>query len=86
VTRKASDSPNLPTHLSKPPRYSMRDALIPVIRPIGISRRPMSMLLNGRPYAPNDMLPSERIPLDSIQLLEFSTLMKWAVSKSRRSG
>jgi hypothetical protein len=29
------------------------------------------MVLNGRPYAYNDILPSERIPLNTVQLLEI---------------
>jgi FtsP/CotA-like multicopper oxidase with cupredoxin domain len=39
--------------------------------PIGISEGPMAMLLNGRPYAYNDILPSERIPVNTVQLMEI---------------
>jgi hypothetical protein len=31
----------------------------------------MRMVLNGRPYAYDDLLPSERIPFDSVQLMEI---------------
>ena len=31
----------------------------------------MAMLLNGRPYADNDALPRERIPVDTLQLVEI---------------
>jgi hypothetical protein len=39
--------------------------------PIAISEGPMKMLLNGRPYAFNDILPSERIPFNTVQLMEI---------------
>ena len=31
----------------------------------------MAMLLNGRAYADNDALPRERIPVDTLQLVEI---------------
>ena len=31
----------------------------------------MAMLLNGRPYADDDILPRERIPVDTMQLIEI---------------
>ncbi len=72
VTRKTSDSPSLPTHLSKLPHYSMKDVANPDKPiPVGISEGPMSMLLNGRPYASDDLLPLERVRLNSIQLMEI---------------
>ena len=72
VTRQASDSPSLPTHLSKITRYQIEDTANPTKPvPIGISEAPMAMLLNGRPYAYNDIQPNERIPFDTLQLMEI---------------
>lgn len=72
VTKKVSDSPKLPSQLSKITRYQLLDTVNPNHPvPIGISEAPMAMLLNGRPYAFNDFLPIEKIPLNSIQLLEI---------------
>jgi FtsP/CotA-like multicopper oxidase with cupredoxin domain len=72
VTRETSDSPKLPTHLSTIRRYSLDDAANPGKPvPIAISEGPMSMLLNGRSYAYNDVQPNERIPLNTVQLLEI---------------
>ena len=72
VTREMKDSPSLPTHLSSITRYRIEDVANrdkPI--PLGISEGPMSMLLNGRPYASNDFLPFERVPFNTIQLLEI---------------
>ncbi len=72
VTRETTDSPKLPTHLSTIRRYQIADvanAHKPI--PIGISEGPGSMLLNGRAYASNDLLPFERVPVNSVQLLEI---------------
>jgi FtsP/CotA-like multicopper oxidase with cupredoxin domain len=72
VTRETGDSPKLPTHLSTIRRYSLGDVANPNKPvPIAISEGPMSVLLNGRPYAYNDVQPGERIPLNTIQLLEI---------------
>jgi hypothetical protein len=40
--------------------------------PIMISEGHMQMLLNGRPYAFNDSQDNERIPVNTIQLMEIS--------------
>jgi FtsP/CotA-like multicopper oxidase with cupredoxin domain len=72
VTREMNDSPNLPTHLSTIRHYRIEDvvnATKPI--PIGISEGPMSMLVNGRPYAHNDFLPFERVPVNTVQLMEI---------------
>jgi FtsP/CotA-like multicopper oxidase with cupredoxin domain len=72
VTQKASESPSLPRRLCKFERYSLGDAANahqPV--PLGISEAPGAMLLNGRPYAANDFLPSERMPFGTVQLVEI---------------
>ena len=72
VTRQGSDSPSLPTHLSKITRYRVEDTANPSKPvPIGISEGPMSMLINGRPYAYNDIQPNERIPFDTLQFMEI---------------
>ena len=72
VTRQVSDSPSLPTRLSKITRYRIGDTANPGKPvPIGISEGPMSMLINGRPYAYNDIQPNERIPFDTLQLMEI---------------
>ena len=72
VTRSVSDSPNLPSRLSKITYYQFSDAANPDRPvPIVISEGPMSVLLNGRPYAENDVQPSERIPINSAQLMDI---------------
>ena len=72
VTRQVSDSPALPNSLSTYHHYQISDTVNPNKPvPIAISEGPMSMLLNGRPYAYNDALPSERIPVNTIQLMEI---------------
>jgi FtsP/CotA-like multicopper oxidase with cupredoxin domain len=72
VTKKVSDSPKLPTQLSAISRYKISDtanAQKPV--PIAISEAPMAMLINGRPYAYNDVQANERIKVNTIQLMEI---------------
>ena len=72
VTRQVSDSPALPHTLSAINHYQISDTANPNKPvPIGISEGPMAMLLNGRPYAYNDVLPSERIPFNTVQLMEI---------------
>jgi len=72
VTRETSDGPMLPSRLSKIDRYTLSDVANPNKPvPIAISESPMAMLLNGRPYAFNDIQPVERIPVDTVQLLEI---------------
>jgi FtsP/CotA-like multicopper oxidase with cupredoxin domain len=72
VTRQMSDTPTLPNTLSVIKRYTVGDAANPNKPvPIGISEGPMKMVLNGRPYAYNDILPSERIPFNTVQLMEI---------------
>ena len=72
VTRETGESPSLPTHLSSIKPYTLDNVANrgkPV--PIGISEAPMAMLLNGRPYADNDVQPGERIPVNTVQLIEI---------------
>ncbi len=72
VTRKVSDSPKMPAQLSSFKRYTVEETANPEKPvPIGISEGPMSMLLNGRPYAYNDALPFEKIPVDTVRLMEI---------------
>jgi len=72
VTKKVSDSPKLPLQLSKIDWHQISATANrekPV--PIGISEGPMAMLLNGRPYAYNDIQDFERIKVNTIQLMEI---------------
>lgn len=72
VTKKVSDSPKLPSSLSKINWYKLADTANPNKPvPIGISESHMAMLLNGRPYAYNDVQDFERIPVNTIQLMEI---------------
>jgi FtsP/CotA-like multicopper oxidase with cupredoxin domain len=72
IKRKVSDSPALPKQLSKINRYSVDDtANANKPMPIAISEGHMAMLLNGRPYAFDDVQPNERIRLNTVQLMEI---------------
>jgi len=72
VTRKVSDSPNLPSQLSKINWYKVSDTANPDKPiPIAISEGPMAMLLNGRPYKYDDLQDFERIKVNTIQLMEI---------------
>jgi len=72
VTKKITDSPKLPAQLSKINRYKISDTANPKKPvPIAISEAPMAMLINGRPYAYNDFQTFERIPVNTIQLMEI---------------
>lgn len=72
VTRRVSESPSLPRRLAKVSRYTLADTANPDKPvPLEISEGPMSMLINRRPYAHDDLQPFERIPLGSVQLLEI---------------
>ena len=72
VTRKVSESHKLPTKLAKIHRYGIHETANPNNPlPISISESPMSILLNGRAYEFNHPLPSERVKMGSIVLLEI---------------
>ena len=72
INRQVSDSPSLPKQLSTIKHYSLADVSNPKQPlPIAISEAPMAMLLNGRAYAENDLQAFERVPLNSIQLIEI---------------
>ncbi|BBA36785.1 blue copper oxidase CueO [Methylocaldum marinum] len=72
VTRETGESPRLPSRLAKFDRYTLDDVANPGKPvPIAISESPMAMLLNGRSYAFNDIQPFERIPIDTVQLMEI---------------
>ena len=72
VTKKVSDSPKLPSQLSKINWHQISDTVNPEKPvPIAISEGPMSMLLNGRPYADNDTQDIERIKVNTLQLMEI---------------
>ena len=72
VTRAVGESPKLPQQLAKIRRYraeEITNANDPI--PIAITMAHMSMLLNGRPYGHDDIQPRERIPVDTVQLIEI---------------
>ena len=72
VTRQVNDSPTLPNKLTTINLYQLSDTANPnKPAPIAISEGPMAMLLNGRPYAFNDVQPNERIPVNTVQLMEI---------------
>jgi len=72
VARQTSDSPRLPGQLSTFKKYALGDVANPgKPLPIGISEAPGSMLLNGRKYMFNDVQPGERIPVNTVQLMEI---------------
>jgi FtsP/CotA-like multicopper oxidase with cupredoxin domain len=72
VIKKINDSPKLPSELST---FEWHKTTAPANPgkpvPIGISEGPMAMLLNGRPYAYNDIQDFERIKVNTIQLMEI---------------
>jgi FtsP/CotA-like multicopper oxidase with cupredoxin domain len=72
VAKKVSDSPKLPNQLSTIKWYKVSDTANPSKPvPIAISEGHMMMVLNGRPYAFNDVQPYERIPFNTVQLMEI---------------
>ena len=72
ITKKVSDSPKLPPQLSKIDWHQVSATANPDKPvPIGISEGPMAMLLNGRPYAYNDIQDFERIKVNTVQLMEI---------------
>lgn len=72
VTRVGTDSPRLPGQLSTYRHYRLSDVANPDHPiPIGISEGPGSMLLNGRPYAFDDIQSFERVPVNTVQLMEI---------------
>ncbi len=72
VKHKVSESHKLPMQLAKIKRHEISDTANPNNPlPIGISEAPMAMLINGRPYEFNNPLPSERVKMGSVQLIEI---------------
>jgi FtsP/CotA-like multicopper oxidase with cupredoxin domain len=72
VTRVATESPNLPSQLSSYRHYRLSDTVNPDHPiPIGISEGPGRMLLNGRPYAFDDIQSFERVPVNTLQFMEI---------------
>ncbi len=73
ITRVISENTRMPTQLSRYRTYRLSDTANPDHPiPIGVSEGPGSMLLNGRPYAFDDIQPFERVPLNTLQLVEIS--------------
>lgn len=72
VTKRATSNNNLPQRLSRIDTLSVKDASNSRSpRLITLSMRHMSALLNGRSYKMNDIRPDERIPVNSLQYIEF---------------
>jgi blue copper oxidase len=72
VARAVGESPALPRRLTRIDRLRREDVANPENPvPIAISEAPMAMSLNRRPYADGDALPRERIPVDTLQLVEI---------------
>ena len=92
VARASGESPALPARLARIDRLRPEDVANPGDPvPIAISEAPMAMLLNGRAYADNDALPRERIPVDTLQLVEIfhdhgGMGMGMGMSMGRRMG
>ncbi len=73
IARVVAESARMPNQLSRYRSYRLSDTANPDHPiPIGISEGPGSMLLNGRPYAFDDIQPFERVPVNSLQLVEIS--------------
>ena len=72
VTRAMSDSPKLPDHLTPIRRYRREDLANPdTPRPIAITMSHMRMSLNADEYGHGAIQPNERVPVDSVQLIEI---------------
>jgi len=72
VTRAVSESPKLPAKLATIQRHPMDEVANrnnPI--PIAITMAHMSMLINGGAYGHDELQPQERIPVDTVQLLEI---------------
>ena len=72
VTRAVGDSPKLPAKLSTIRRYRESDLANPGDPiPIAIGMSHMRMTLNGRAYGHDDLMPRERVPVDTVQGIEI---------------
>ncbi len=72
VTRAGGESPKLPEKLSTIKRYSREEIANPDNPlPIVIIEAPMTMVLNGRAYEHDNVLPVERVKMGSVQLIEI---------------
>ena len=72
VTRAVSDSPKLPERLTPIRRFRREELANPDNpRPIAITMGHMQMSLNGGEYGHGDLQPKERVPVDSVQLIEI---------------
>ncbi|KJV06300.1 multicopper oxidase family protein [Methylocucumis oryzae] len=72
IARKIDDSPKLPKQLASLTPLTLNQCSNPnQPRPIAISEGHMAMLLNGHAYEYNNPLPTERIPVNTIQLMEI---------------
>ncbi len=72
ITRQESGDSHLPTRLSSITPLRLGDAAnSSKSRTITLSMRHMSALLNGLSYGMDDVAPWERIPLNTLQIIEF---------------
>ncbi len=72
VTSAVSESPKLPERLTPIRRYRHEDLANPDNpRPIAINMGHMRVSLNGDEYGHGPLQPGERVPMDSVQLIEI---------------
>ncbi|MEE9398413.1 MAG: multicopper oxidase domain-containing protein [Methylococcales bacterium] len=72
IERKGNEGSTLPNRLTSIPRYKLEDAVnAENPRVVKLSMRRMAGLLNGRSYKMNDVQPDERIPVNTLQLIQF---------------
>ncbi len=81
VTKKTSENHVLPSRLRSITPLKLNDAAnTHNPKTITLSMRHMSALLNGRSYKMNDVRADERIPVNSLQLIEFNNKMHGMMS------
>lgn len=72
IARAANETSRLPEKLATIRRHRPEDIANPRDpRPIAISMGHMSVMLNGRVYEHDNVMPIERIPVDTVQLFEI---------------
>ena len=72
VTQGVSDHRQAPTTLASISPLRLEDVANPTQpRPIALGMSHMRLTLNERVYASDDLLPSERVPLGSLQLIDI---------------
>jgi FtsP/CotA-like multicopper oxidase with cupredoxin domain len=85
ITKKINDSPSLPTKLANLKLFDLKAVQNPQKPvPISITEGHMQMLLNGKPYAYNDIQDQERFKLNTIHLMEI--VHEHAMGMARMGG